>query len=145
MTKNMLETFVYSFFFLNQSYDIGCACGLFWYNYAVFHSGVIIVLMNSFWWWDDVHGGVTMSLQLSFFFSPSRYDIDNLFFIVNYYLLFALFIIDVFINYIIILTGIINSIKSMTISWICLAFIKTLMMPKHNFLYYKKFNPIHTR
>jgi hypothetical protein len=84
-----------------------------------------------------------MILQLDFLCSSSKYDIDNLFFIVNYYLLFALFIIDVFINYIIILTEIINSIKSMILSWIFLASIKTLMMPKYNFLYYKKFNPIH--
>ena len=59
------------------------ACDFFWYHRAAFHGGVRTILVSTFWLWSSVHIRAMMSFHEFFFFS-SRYDINNLFFIVNY-------------------------------------------------------------
>jgi hypothetical protein len=123
------------------------------YNaYILFHchrvtsrSSIITVLVSSFWWWASFHDGVTMSLWWVFFFSfPCKYDIDRLFFIVNYLWIFCLIyllsLLFFFYYHIINLTGLIRSSQINNLGLNFFFFFKSTMISLASlFLCRKKF------
>jgi len=60
-----------------------CTCTFFWCRCAVFRGSVRTISVSSFLYRDNVHNKAKMSLKQAFS-SSSMYDIDNLFFILNY-------------------------------------------------------------